>query len=46
VNPKYHEGKKAREDFERVMTALFQVRKSEMKGKPRPERKERPASKD
>jgi hypothetical protein len=37
---------KQRENFERTMAALFQVKKSELKEKPKPERKKKEASKD
>jgi hypothetical protein len=39
MNREYIKGKKAREQFERTMTALFQVKKSDLKEKPKPERK-------
>jgi hypothetical protein len=43
----YHEGPKARENFEKGMAALFQVKKSELKEKPKPAPKKRKkASKD
>jgi hypothetical protein len=42
----YHQGPKVREDFERTMKALFQVRKADLKTAPKPKRKRRATSKD
>jgi hypothetical protein len=42
----YHEGPKVREDFERTMKALFQVKKADLKETPKPKRKRRTTSKD
>jgi len=41
----FSEGKKARLQFEKTMAALFQVKKSELKEKPKPAPKKK-ASKD
>jgi hypothetical protein len=47
VKHEYHEGTEARENFEKRMAALFQVKKSELKEKPKPTPKKRKiASKD
>jgi len=42
----YHKGLKARENFERTMTALFRVKKSDLKEKSKPERKRDKPGKD
>lgn len=42
----YDKGPKAKEEFERTMAALFQVKKSELEKKPKPEHKKTGASKD
>jgi len=46
VKPKYETGKEALKSFEKTMAALFQVKKSELEKKPKPERKEKEDSKD
>jgi len=45
-NLSYNNGPKVREKFERTMTALFRVKKSELKEKPKPERKQEKPGKD
>ena len=45
MKTQHHEGKDTRTKFERTMTALFQVKKSELKEKPKPAPKKK-ASKD
>jgi len=46
MKPEYRKGQEEREKFERTMAALFQVKKSELKEKPKPEHKKSEASKD
>jgi len=46
MKPKYRQGAKERENFERTMTALFRVKKSELKEKPKPIRKQDKPGKD
>jgi hypothetical protein len=47
MKPEYHEGPKARENFDKGMTKLFQAPKSAVKEEtPRPARKRKKASKD
>jgi|HubBroStandDraft_6_1064221.scaffolds.fasta_scaffold1841318_1 hypothetical protein len=41
MKTEYHEGPKARDNFEKGMTALFQVKKSELKDKPKAAPKKR-----
>ena len=45
MKTEYREGKDARNDFERTMTALFRVSKSAVKDKPTPKPKKK-AGKD
>jgi len=42
----YHEGPKAREKFEKGMTALFRVTKTMLKERPKPVRKQDKPGKD
>ena len=42
----YEQGQTARDRFERTMAALFQVKKSELEKKPKPERTKKETSKD
>jgi hypothetical protein len=46
MKTKYQDTPKARENFERTMTALFRVNKSELKKKPKSERKQDKPGKD
>lgn len=47
MKPEYHEGPKARKNFDKGMTKLFQAKKDNVKDdKPKPKRKRRTASKD
>jgi len=46
MKSEYHKRREAREKFEKTMTALFQVKKSELEKKPKPEHKKQEASKD
>jgi hypothetical protein len=46
MKPEYRKDQKEREKFERTMAALFQVKKSELEKKPKPEHKKTGASKD
>jgi len=45
MKPEYRKGPEIREEFERTMAALFQVKKSELKEKRKPALKKK-ASKD
>jgi hypothetical protein len=46
MKTEYQEGPKARDDFEKGMTALFRVPKAALKEKPKPERKQSKTGKD
>lgn len=46
MKPEYHEGPKARENFDKGMAKLFQASKDGVKEKPKPKRKRKKASKD
>jgi len=45
VKREYRKDPKVRDEFERTMRALFRVKKSELKEKPKPERKQDKSSK-
>jgi len=45
-NSNYRAGQATREQFEKTMAALFQVKKSDLEKKPKPEHKKTGANKD
>jgi len=46
MKPEYREGPKAKEEFEKTMTALFRAPKNIAKSKPKPKKKKLDSAKD